>query len=439
VGLFSNLSQKMSHIFSKLTARGKLTELEVKESMREIKMALLEADVNYLVVKDFVKKVSEKAVGDVVLKSLTPGQQVIKIVNEEMIDLMKSNDQKLKVSPAPPTVIMMCGLQGAGKTTMCAKLGHLLKKSGKKPLAVACDIYRPAAINQLKVVTSQAGIGFFEKGTQNPVKTAKQAIEFARSQGYDTVIIDTAGRLHINEELMQELKSIKQEVNPTEILLTIDAMTGQDAVTVAEHFNNDLDVTGVIVTKLDGDTRGGVALSVKAITGKPIKFCGVGEKIGDLEPFYPDRIASRILGMGDVLTLIDKAQEAVTEEEAKKLEEAFRKNSFTFEDYLKQMENLKKMGNINDLIAMIPGLGAQMGNVQVDEKILVRNKAIIQSMTIKERRNPELIKASQKKRIAKGSGTTIQDVNTLLKQFEQSKEMLKQMKNKKGLGRLFGF
>ena len=439
MGLFGNLSEKLSHIFSKLTSRGKLTELEVKDAMREIKMALLEADVNYLVVKDFVKKVSEKAVGDVVIKSLTPGQQVVKIVNEELIDLMKSPDQKLKVSPKPPTVIMMCGLQGAGKTTHVGKLGFNLKKSGKKVLAVACDIYRPAAIEQLRVVSKTANIGFFEKGTQNPVKTAKQAIDFALSQGYDTVILDTAGRLHINEELMNELKSIKKEVNPTEILLTIDAMTGQDAVTVAESFNNDLDITGVVVTKLDGDTRGGVALSVKAVTGKPIKFSGIGEKIGDLEPFYPDRIASRILGMGDVLTLIDKAQEAVTEEEAKKLEKAFLENNFTFEDYLAQMENLKKMGNINDIIAMIPGLGAQMNNIQIDEKVLLHNKAIVQSMTIKERRNPDLIKASQKRRIAKGSGTTVQDVNLLLKQFEQSKEMLKQMKSKKGLfGKMFG-
>ena len=439
MGLFGNLSQKLSHIFSKLTSRGKLTELEVKDAMREIKMALLEADVNYLVVKDFVKKVSEKAVGDVVIKSLTPGQQVVKIVNEELIELMKSPDQKLKVSPKPPTVIMMCGLQGAGKTTHVGKLGYLLKKSGKKVLAVACDIYRPAAIEQLRVVSKTANIGFFEKGTQNPVKTAKQAIDFALSQGYDTVILDTAGRLHINEELMNELKSIKKEVNPTEILLTIDAMTGQDAVTVAESFNNDLDITGVVVTKLDGDTRGGVALSVKAVTGKPIKFSGIGEKIGDLEPFYPDRIASRILGMGDVLTLIDKAQEAVSEEEAKKLEKAFLENNFTFEDYLAQMENLKKMGNINDIIAMIPGLGAQMNNIQIDEKVLLHNKAIVQSMTIKERRNPDLIKASQKRRIAKGSGTTVQDVNLLLKQFEQSKEMLKQMKSKKGLfGKMFG-
>ncbi len=437
MALFTSLSEKMSHIFSKLTKRGKLTELEIKESMREVKLALLEADVNYLVVKDFIKKVSEKAVGDVVLKSLTPGQQVIKIVNEELTSLMSSPNQKLMVASMPPTVIMMCGLQGAGKTTMCAKLGAYLKKSGKRPLLVACDIYRPAAINQLKVVGSQAKVDVFEKGTQNPVKTAKQALEFAKSQNYDTVIIDTAGRLHINEQLMQELKDIKSEVKPTEILLTVDSMTGQDAVTVAESFNNDLDITGVILTKLDGDTRGGAALSIKAITQKPIKFCGVGEKIGDIEPFYPDRIASRILGMGDVLSLIEKAQEAVSEEELKKFEKSFRENSFTFEDYLDQLERLKKMGNINDLIAMIPGLSGKLKGAQVDENVLKKNKAIIQSMTKKERLNPDLIKGSQRKRIALGSGTTITDVNQLIKQFEQSKEMMKQMKNKKGIARFF--
>lgn len=438
MALFTSLSEKMSHIFSKLTKKGKLTDLEIKESMREIKLALLEADVNYLVVKDFIKNVTEKASGAEVMKSLTPGQQVIKIVNEELTNLMSSPNQKLAVASNPPTVIMMCGLQGAGKTTMCAKLGAYLKKSGKRPLLVACDIYRPAAINQLKVVAGQAKVDVFEKGTQNPVKTAKQAVEFALKQGYDTVILDTAGRLHINEELMNELKNIKKEVNPTEILLTVDSMTGQDAVTVAESFNNDLDITGVILTKLDGDTRGGAALSIKAITQKPIKFCGVGEKIGDIEPFYPDRIASRILGMGDVLTLIEKAQEAVTEEEMKKMEKSFRENSFTFEDYLSQLEKLNKMGNINDLISMIPGLRSKVGNVQVDENALKRNKAIIQSMTKKERIHPEIIKSSQRQRIAKGSGTSIQDVNMLIKQFEQSKEMMKQMKNKKGLfGRMF--
>ena len=438
MALFTSLSEKMSHIFSKLTKKGKLTDLEIKESMREIKLALLEADVNYLVVKDFIKNVTEKASGAEVMKSLTPGQQVIKIVNEELTNLMSSPNQKLAVASNPPTVIMMCGLQGAGKTTMCAKLGAYLKKSGKRPLLVACDIYRPAAINQLKVVASQAKVDVFEKGTQNPVKTAKQAVEFALKQGYDTIILDTAGRLHINEELMNELKNIKKEVNPTEILLTVDSMTGQDAVTVAESFNNDLDITGVILTKLDGDTRGGAALSIKAITQKPIKFCGVGEKIGDIEPFYPDRIASRILGMGDVLSLIEKAQEAVTEEEMKKMEKSFRENSFTFEDYLSQLEKLNKMGNINDLISMIPGLRSKVGNVQVDENALKRNKAIIQSMTKKERIHPEIIKSSQRQRIAKGSGTSIQNVNMLIKQFEQSKEMMKQMKNKKGMfGRMF--
>lgn len=431
MALFSSLSEKFNHIFSKLTKRGKLTSLEIKEAMREVRIALLEADVNYLVAKDFVAKVSEKAVGDEVLKSLTPSQQVIKIVKDEMTELMSSPNQKLAVSPAPPTIIMMCGLQGAGKTTMCAKLAQHLKKSGKKPLLVACDIYRPAAINQLQVVGKQAGAEVFEKGTQNPVKTAKQGVEHAKKQGYDTVIIDTAGRLHINEELMDELKNIKKEVCPTEILLVVDSMTGQDAVTVAESFNRDLDITGVILTKLDGDTRGGAALSIKAITGKPIKFTGVGEKIGDIEPFYPDRIASRILGMGDVLSLIEKAQEAVSEEQAKEMEKKFRENSFTFDDYLAQLDNIKKMGNIKDLLGMIPGLGSKIKNLDIDEKQMLTNKAIIQSMTPKERRNPEIIKASRRQRIAKGSGTTVQQVNQLLKQFEQSKEMMKQLKNGK--------
>ena len=431
MALFSSLSEKFNHIFSKLTKKGRLTELEIKEAMREVRIALLEADVNYMVAKDFVKNVSEKAVGDEVLKSLTPAQQVIKIVRDELTTLMSSNSQKLAVSPAPPTVIMMCGLQGAGKTTMCAKLSAHLKKSGKKPLLVACDIYRPAAINQLQVVGKQANTEVFERGTQNPVKTAKQAIEHALKQGYDTVIIDTAGRLHINEELMDELKNIKKEVKPAEILLVVDSMTGQDAVTVAEAFNKDLDITGVVLTKLDGDTRGGAALSIKAITGKPIKFTGVGEKIGDLEPFYPDRIASRILGMGDVLSLIEKAQEAVTEEQAKEMEKKFRENSFTFDDYLVQLENVKKMGNIKDILGMIPGLGGKIKNLDIDERQMLVNKAIIQSMTPQERKNPEIIKASRRQRIANGSGTSIQQVNQLLKQFEQSKEMMKQLKNGK--------
>lgn len=427
------MSEKLNHAFSKIIHRGKLTELEIKDAMREVKIALLEADVNYLVVKKFIASVSEKAVGDEVMKSLTPAQQVIKIVNEELTNLMGSTNQKLNVASKPPTVIMMCGLQGAGKTTMCAKLAYHLKKSGKRPLLVACDVYRPAAINQLQVVGKQAGAEVFERGTANPVKTSKEAINYAIKQGYDTVIIDTAGRLHINEELMKELENIKKETEPTEILLTVDAMTGQDAVTVAEEFNNRLDITGVILTKLDGDTRGGAALSIRSITGKPIKFCGVGEKIGDLEPFYPDRIASRILGMGDVLTLIERAQEAVSEEQAKELEKKFRQNSFNFEDYLVQMENLQKMGNMKDLLAMIPGLGSKIKSMpDIDENVFKKNKAIIQSMTVKERRNPEILKASHKKRIAQGSGTGIQDVNALLKQMEQSKELLKQLKNKKG-------
>ena len=431
MSLFNSLSERFNHIFSKLKNRGRLTELEIKEAMREVRMALLEADVNYLVAKDFVKNVSEKAVGDEVLKSLTPSQQVIKIVKDELTNLMSSNNQKLQVSSQLPTVIMMCGLQGAGKTTMCAKLGAYLKKSGKRPLLVACDIYRPAAISQLQIVGKQANVEVFEKGTQNPVKTASMAVDFAKKQGFDTVIIDTAGRLHINTELMDELKNIKKEVNPTEILLVVDAMTGQDAVTVAESFNKDLDITGVIVTKLDGDTRGGAALSIKAITGKPIKFTGVGEKIGDIEPFYPDRIASRILGMGDVLSLIEKAQEAVSEEEAKALEKKFRENSFTFDDYLKQIDSIKKMGNIKDLLSMIPGIGGKIKNLDIDEHQILVNKAIIQSMTPQERLMPDIIKASRRQRIAKGSGTSVQQVNQLLKQFEQSKEMMKQFKNGK--------
>lgn len=431
MGLFEGLSTRLNHIFSKLTKRGKLTELEIKEAMREVRVALLEADVNFMVAKKFVNTVSEKALGQDILTSLTPGQQVIKIVNEELTALMGSSNSKLLVSPKPPTVIMMCGLQGAGKTTMCGKLAMLLKSQGKKPLLVAGDIYRPAAISQLQVVGKAANTEVFEKGTQSPVKTAKQAIEYADKMMYDTVIIDTAGRLSINEELMSELKEIKKAVSPTEILLTVDSMLGQESVNVAEKFNSDLDITGVILTKLDGDTRGGAALSIREVTGKPIKFCGIGEKIGDIEPFYPDRMASRILGMGDVLTLIEKAQTAVDEKQAKELEKKFKENSFNFEDYLVQMENMNKMGDINELIAMIPGASNKLKGLKVDEKELIRNKAIVQSMTKKERRNPDLIKASQKKRISSGSGTTIQEVNRLLKQFEQSKELMKQLNGKR--------
>ncbi len=430
MALFSGLSEKLNHIFSKMKSRGKLTELEIKQAMREIRIALLEADVNFTVVKDFVSKVSEKAVGEEILKSLTPGQQVVKIVNDELVALMGSSNAKLEVSSKPPTVMMLCGLQGAGKTTMCGKLSQYLIKQGKKPLLVACDIYRPAAINQLKIVGKSVNTEVFERGTARPEKTAREAIEYALSKGCDTVIIDTAGRLHIDEALMEELIAIKKAVSPTEILLTVDAMTGQDAVTVASTFNEQLDITGVILTKLDGDTRGGAALSIKAVTGKPIKFSGIGEKSGDLEPFYPDRMASRILGMGDVLTLIEKAQSAVSEEEMKSMEKKLREASFTLNDFLTQFESMKKMGNISDLVSMIPGMnGLKISEKDIDESRIERYKAIIRSMTPQERDKPDIIKSSRRKRIADGSGTTIQDVNQLLKQFEQTKEMMKRMKN----------
>ena len=433
MALFQGLSEKLNHIFSKLTKRGRLTELEIKTAMREVRIALLEADVNIAVVKEFVAKVSERAVGQEILKSLSPTQQVIKIVNEELIALMGSTNSKLAVSSNPPTVIMMAGLQGAGKTTLVGKLGMLLKKQGKKPLLVACDVYRPAAINQLKVVGEKAGCTVFEKGQGNPVKIAKEGVEYAKSYGFDTVIIDTAGRLQIDEDLMQELEDIKEKVNPAEILLVVDAMTGQVAVEVADTFNKRLEVTGLVLTKLDGDTRGGATLSMKAVTGKPIKYCSVGEKLGDLEPFHPDRMANRILGMGDVLTLIEKAQDAVTEEEAKKMEKKFRENSFTLDDYLSQFETMKKMGGIRNILSMMPGLGGKLklAEENIDEKKIAKTKAIIQSMTMYERENPNVINSSRKQRIAKGSGTSVQDVNTLLRQFEQSKQMMKQMKNNK--------
>ena len=437
MGLFDSLGERLNHIFSKLTKHGKLTELEIKQAMREVRIALLEADVNFMVVKDFVNRVSEKAVGEEILKSLTPGQQVIKIVRDELICLMGETNAKLNVSSTPPTVYLMCGLQGAGKTTMSSKLGLMLKKQGKKPLLVACDIYRPAAIEQLRIGAKNAGVDFFEKGTINPVKIANEAIKQAQKMGNDVIIIDTAGRLQINEELMKELEEIKKVTKPTEILLTIDAMTGQESVNVAKEFNDRLEISGVIVTKLDGDTRGGVALSVKAVTGKPIKFCGVGEKIGDIEPFHPDRMASRILGMGDVLSLIDKAQAVIDEEQMKKVEENLRKNSFTLEDFLIQFEQIGKMGNLADLVSMIPGVGSKFKVGDIDETKMKKYKAIIQSMTKKERLNPDTIKASNRKRIAQGSATTIQDVNGLMKQFEQTKQMMKNMNNGK-LQKMFG-
>ncbi len=432
MALFSGLSDRINHVFSKLKSRGSLTELEIKQAMREVRIALLEADVNVNVAKDFIKKVSEKAVGEDVLKGLNPAQQVIKIVNDELTELMGSSQSKLVVSSKLPTVIMMCGLQGAGKTTMCGKLGLYLKKQGKKPLLVACDIYRPAAIKQLQIVSQKAGVGFFEMGQKNPAKTAKQSIDFARQNGFDTVIIDTAGRLHINRELMDELKEVKEAVGTDEILLTVDSMTGQDAVTVAEAFDKELDITGVIMTKLDGDTRGGATLSIKAVTGKPIKFCGTGEKLEDIEVFHPDRMAGRILGMGDVLSLIDKAQQAVSQEDAAKLAKKLKDQSFDLNDYLAQFENLKKMGDLKDIVGMLPGAGKlKISEKDIDEKEILRFKAIIQSMTPRERSDCRILNYTRKKRIAAGSGTTVQDVNKLVKQFEQTKELMKRFGNGK--------
>lgn len=418
-----------------MTKRGKLTELEIKQAMREVRIALLEADVNLSVAKDFIAKVSEKAVGQEILKSLSPVQQVIKIVNDELTELMGSTNSKLIVSSSLPTVIMMCGLQGAGKTTLCGKLAVYLKKQGKKPLLAACDVYRPAAINQLKIVGEKAGADVFEKGQGNPVKIAAEAVEHAKKFGYDTVIVDTAGRLHIDEALMEELENITKAIRVDEILLTVDSMTGQDAVNVAKTFNDRLELTGVVLTKLDGDTRGGACLSIKAVTGKPIKFASVGEKLTDLEPFYPDRMANRILGMGDVLSLIEKAQEAVTEEQMEKMERKFKSNSFTLDDYLEQFAMLKKMGGAKSLIGMLPGMGTKIkvSEDDIDEKKIERTKAIILSMTKKERNDPSIINYSRKTRIANGSGTSIQEVNQLLKQFDQTKQMMKMMRGKRGL------
>ena len=434
MAVFQGLSEKLNHIFSKMTKKGRLTELEIKQAMREVRIALLEADVNLGVAKDFIAKVSEKAVGQEILKSLSPAQQVIKIVNEELTELMGSTNSKLIVSPEPPTVIMMCGLQGAGKTTLCGKLAVYLKKQGKKPLLAACDVYRPAAINQLKIVGEKAQADVFEKGQSNPVKIAAEAVEHAKKYGYDTVIVDTAGRLHIDEALMEELENITKAIRVDEILLTVDSMTGQDAVNVAKTFNDRLELTGVVLTKLDGDTRGGACLSIKAITGKPIKFASVGEKLTDLEPFYPDRMANRILGMGDVLSLIEKAQEAVSEEQMQKMERKFKANSFTLDDYLEQFAMLKKMGGAKSLLGMLPGMGTKVkiSDADIDESKIERTKAIILSMTKKERNDPSIINYSRKTRIAKGSGTSIQEVNQLLKQYEQSKQMMKMMKNKRG-------
>ena len=427
--MFQSLSEKLDQAFKKFRNKGTLTEADVKAGMREIKLALLEADVNFKVVKDFVKIVSERAVGAEVMESLLPGQQIVKIVDEELTRLMGGSQSKLEISSKPPTVIMMVGLQGAGKTTHAGKLAGMYKKQGKRPLLVACDVYRPAAIKQLEVLGAKLDIPVFQMGDQeSPVKIAKEGIKLAEQKGYDMVFIDTAGRLQIDEELMAELVNIKEQVHPTEILLTVDAMIGQESVNVADTFNSMLDITGVILTKLDGDTRGGAALSIRYVTGKPIKFIGVGEKLDAIEPFYPDRMANRILGMGDVLTLIDKAQAQFDEKKAAELEQKIRQSTFTLDDYLEQFQQIKNMGNLDQLAGMIPGMkpGA-LKDAQVDEKALARQQAIILSMTPAEREKPEqLLNASRKKRIAAGSGTTVEEVNRLLKQFEQIKKLMKQ-------------
>ena len=427
--MFQSLSEKLDQAFKKFRNKGTLTEADVKAGMREIKLALLEADVNFKVVKDFVKIVSERAVGAEVMESLLPGQQIVKIVDEELTRLMGGSQSKLEISSKPPTVIMMVGLQGAGKTTHAGKLAGMYKKQGKRPLLVACDVYRPAAIKQLEVLGAKLDIPVFQMGDQeSPVKIAKEGIKLAEQKGYDMVFIDTAGRLQIDEELMAELVNIKEQVHPTEILLTVDAMIGQESVNVADTFNSMLDITGVILTKLDGDTRGGAALSIRYVTGKPIKFIGVGEKLDAIEPFYPDRMANRILGMGDVLTLIDKAQAQFDEKKAAELEQKIRQSTFTLDDYLEQFQQIKNMGNLDQLAGMIPGMkpGA-LKDAQVDEKALARQQAIILSMTPAEREKPEqLLNASRKKRIAAGSGTTVEEVNRLLKQFEQIKQLMKQ-------------
>lgn len=427
---FEGLSDKLEAAFKKLRGKGKLTETDVRNAMREVRLALLEADVNYKVARDFTAKVTERAIGAQVMESLTPGQMVVKIVNEELTELMGGTRSRLASASHPPTVVMMCGLQGVGKTTYCAKLGLMLKNQGNRPLLVACDIYRPAAIKQLQVVGEKAGVPVFEKGTADPVEIARDAIKLARDQGYDYVLLDTAGRLHIDEELMDELKRVKAEIKPHEILLLIDAMTGQDAVNVATAFNEALGVDGLVLTKLDGDTRGGAALSARAVTGKPIKFIGTGEKLGDLDAFHPDRMASRILGMGDVLSLIEKAETTLDEKKAMELEAKLRKNKFDLNDLLNQLREMKKMGNLKEMLAMLPGVGKQLNDVEIDERQFDRTQAIILSMTPAEREKPDLINPSRKRRIAAGCGMQVEDVNRLLKQYRDMQRMFKQFSGK---------
>ncbi len=431
--MFQNLTEKINAAFKKFKSKGKLTEEDVKVGMREIKLALLEADVNFKVVRDFIKKVTERAVGAEVLQSLLPAQQIVKIVNEELTALMGGEGERIKLASRPPTIVMMVGLQGAGKTTHCGKLAGMFKKQGRRPLLVACDVYRPAAIKQLQVVGEQLDVPVFSMGTDvSPVKIAKAGIEHAKQHGHDVVFIDTAGRLHIDEKMMEELKEIKEALEPQEILLVVDAMLGQDAVNVAESFNSLLDITGVVLTKLDGDTRGGAALSVRYVTGKPIKYVGVGEKLDAIEQFHPDRMASRILGMGDMLSLIEKAEQAYDEKQAEELERKMRTSTFDLEDFLDQFRQIKKMGPMKDLLASIPGIDAsKLQNAQIDEKAIGRTEAIILSMTPAERHKPSIITPPRKRRIAAGSGTRIEDVNRLLKQFEQTCKMMKEMSSGK--------
>lgn len=433
--MFQSLTEKLANAFKRFRNKGKLTEADVREGMREVKRALLEADVNFKVVRDFISEVTERAVGSEVLESLLPAQQIVKIVNEELIKLMGSETAKLEISPKPPTVVMMAGLQGAGKTTHAAKIAKLMKSKGKNPLLVACDIYRPAAIDQLKIVGEAAGIPVFSLGNKvSPVEIAKAGVEHARKNGYDMVFLDTAGRLHIDDELMEELEKIRDQVEPTEILLVIDAMLGQDAVNVAKTFNERLELTGVVLTKLDGDTRGGAALSVRYVTGKPIKFIGTGEKLDMIEQFHPDRMASRILGMGDVLSLIEKAEAAYDAKTAAEMEKKMREQTFTLEDFLVQLRQLKKMGNLEQILGMMPGVNASaLKDANIDEKQTAKTEAIVLSMTPKERMDPSVIGGSRRRRIAKGSGTTVEDVNRLLKQFDQMKKLMKQFSGKRGM------
>ncbi len=429
---FEGLSEKLNNVFKKLKSRGKLTESDVKEAMREVRLALLEADVSYKVVKDFVKKVTERAVGEEVLASLTPAQQVIKIVNDELVELMGNSNARINMASKPPTVIMMCGLQGSGKTTHAAKLAKLLKKEGHRPLLAACDIYRPAAINQLQVVGAKADVKVFEMGQINPVEIAKKALAYAKDYGHDILIIDTAGRLHIDEALMEELVNIKAETHPDEIMLVVDAMTGQDAVNVAKAFDDAVGITGVLMSKLDSDTRGGAALSVLSVTGKPIKFVGMGEKLDDFEQFHPERMASRILGMGDVLTLIEKAENVMSQKDAEKLTKKFKENKFDMDDLLDQMKQIKRMGSMKSILGMLPGVGDKLKDSDIDDSQLTRIEAMITSMTKAERAKPSIINPSRKKRIANGSGTKVEEVNRLLKQFEQMQKMMKQFTGKSG-------